>query len=186
MSRKILQGKQREQVIAKWLAGEDDPEWSVKPTCTEGKYIIKWRGDEPRSKSQENSKGEDQEGQNSDQDDQDQDEQEKPPPPPETPPKSQPKPAKKLPKPYPKQPVHSMREDLALDILNELRAMGERKRLKEEKRKQKKQIHKQVRKIAPLATEITEEIEYEYESDSEPPPPAPSYPQRRTVTLLRH
>jgi hypothetical protein len=181
MSRKILQGKKREQVIQRWLAGEDDPEWSVKPTATEGKYIIKWLGEQKPSKSGEHSEGEDQDGQNQGQD---QEGQEIPPPPP----KSEPKPPKKLPKPYPKQPAASIRDDLALDILNELRAMGERKRQKELKRKQKKQIQKQVRKIAaPPPQEIVQEYEYEYESDSEPPPPPPpKYPQRRTVSLLKH
>jgi hypothetical protein len=43
MSGKKIQGKRREEVIAKWLIGEEDPEWQVNPTKTPGKYIIKYR-----------------------------------------------------------------------------------------------------------------------------------------------
>lgn len=38
-----VRGKKRAEVIQKWLDGEDDPEFEVKPTKNEGKYIVKRR-----------------------------------------------------------------------------------------------------------------------------------------------
>ena len=40
---KHLTGSKRLAVIQRWINGHDDPEWEVLPTRTEGKYIVKQR-----------------------------------------------------------------------------------------------------------------------------------------------
>jgi hypothetical protein len=64
MSGRKLQGKRRNEVIEKWLRGEEDAEWQVKPTKTEGKFIISERkqaGEEPNSEGQESDPPQEQE-----------------------------------------------------------------------------------------------------------------------------
>jgi hypothetical protein len=99
-------------------------------------------------------------------------------------PKPKPKPKDK---PYPRQklPKSAISDELGIEILTELRAIGEAKRAKEAKKQQKKEIRRQVRKHIPAPVPeptFGDSDEYEYE---EPPPPQQSYPQRRRVSLIR-
>jgi hypothetical protein len=187
MSRKVLQGKKRQQVIENWLAGIDDPEWSVKPTCTEGKYIIKWTGEPPpRGKPKQNESDNEDQEENQEPNDQENHNQEEDEPP--KPPKPK-KPKSNLPKPYPRQPIQqsSPRDSHLIEILEELRFLGEHKRQKEAKRQQKKLVARQIRKQIPIQPpKEDDEYEYEYEPETpSQPPSAPVYPQRSRVTLLR-
>jgi hypothetical protein len=175
-------------MIAKFLAGEDDPDWIVTTTKTQGKYIIKPR--RPRNKPVEESEQEQDESQEQEDPEQNQDPEAKPksPPPPKPTPPPPPKPPKYIP---PRQaPPPSIRDDLAMDILTELRAIGEYKRTKEAKRLQKKEIKKQIIKHAPrvqLQKKPPPKDEYDYEeySDEEPDEePKPVF-QRRRVSLIR-
>jgi hypothetical protein len=185
MSGRKLQGKRRTEVIEKWLKGEEDPEWQVRPTKTDGKYIISER--KPAVSSNQSDEAES-EGQDQDPEQEQEPEEkeevakpkpvEKPPPPP---PKPKPKPKDK---PYPREklPKSAFSDDVAVEILTELRAIGEAKRTKQAKREQKKEIKRQVRKHTPAQQPIfVDDEEYEYDE----PPPQPTYPQRRRVNLLR-
>lgn len=40
---KYIRGVKRNQIIQRWLQGIEDPEWEVFPTKKEGKYIVKMR-----------------------------------------------------------------------------------------------------------------------------------------------
>ena len=40
---RVFKGKEREEIINKWLSGIDDPEIEVKPTKQEGRYIVRER-----------------------------------------------------------------------------------------------------------------------------------------------
>ena len=50
---KHLTGSKRLAVIQRWINGHDDPEWEVFPTRTEGKYIVKQRKTPLHEKTQE-------------------------------------------------------------------------------------------------------------------------------------
>ena len=52
MSSKYVRGVKRNQIIQRWLQGIEDPEYEVFPTKKEGKYIVKLR-ESPIVKSQE-------------------------------------------------------------------------------------------------------------------------------------
>jgi hypothetical protein len=183
MSGRKLQGRRRQEVIEKWLQGIEDPEWQVKPTKTEGKYIISERRappEEPVSDPPEREEGEEPEP------DREPEEGEEPPAEKPKPPPPAPKPKHK-PVVYPRQklPKSAFNDDLGIEILTELRAMGEAKRAKEAKKQLKKDIRRQVRKhIPPPPPEPTfgDSDEYEYEDEA---PPQPIYPQRRRVNLMR-
>ncbi|KAK8882379.1 hypothetical protein M9Y10_045021 [Tritrichomonas musculus] len=43
MSQKYVKGVKRNQIIQRWLQGVDDPDYEVFPTKKEGKYIVKLR-----------------------------------------------------------------------------------------------------------------------------------------------
>jgi hypothetical protein len=53
-----LQGRRRQEVIEKWLKGQEDPDWVVKATKTEGKYIISPHKGEKVEASNDNSEQE--------------------------------------------------------------------------------------------------------------------------------
>jgi hypothetical protein len=167
-------------VIEKFLQGEEDPEWQVKPTSTNGKYIITRRKVqlEPVEHSEEKPT-----------------EEEKPPEEekkiePEKPKKIEPPPEPKI--PYPSQPLPISQpilgNEYAIEILNELRAMGENKRKREAKREQKKEIKRQVRKHipSPVIPPSSDDDDDEDTFYVQPPQPEPiQLPQRRRVMLTR-
>jgi hypothetical protein len=186
MSGRKIQGAKRKEVIEKWLNGEDDPDWQVNPTKTDGKYIIRPRKpktDPKPEKEEQEEPQEPEEGQEKESDDEVQHEKPKKP----EKPKPKPKPAK-LPKPYPgKSSKPVIPDDYAVEILAELRSIGELKRQKVTKREQKKLIKKQVRKHVPAPAKPepdsgTDESDYDFEVG----PPPPALPQRSRVCLLRH
>ena len=52
---KYLTGSKRLQVIQRWLQGHDDPEYDVLPTKKEGKYIVKKRKEPLKVKNEDSS-----------------------------------------------------------------------------------------------------------------------------------
>jgi hypothetical protein len=197
MSRKI-QGAKRQQVIEKWLAGEDDPDWEINQTKTPGKYIIRPRKgkeeDEPKVKQGKKSReqqGHEEEERLEPEQSEPQSDDEPPPKPKKAPKVAEPveKPKKpKLPKVYPGKagkPVFS--DDYAVEILNELRSIGELKRTKVAKRQQKKLIRHEVRKQVPKSQPQEQQQYYSDSSDYdfEVTPQEPALPQRSRVQLLR-
>ena len=52
---KYVRGVKRNQIIQRWLQGIEDPEYEVFPTKKEGKYIVKLRESPIKSTSEENS-----------------------------------------------------------------------------------------------------------------------------------
>jgi hypothetical protein len=182
MSGRKLQGKRRQEVIEKWLRGEEDPEWVVKETKTAGKYIISERRQPVEEPVSEASEGE------QEHDDQPEEKEEPPaekPPPPPPAPKPKPKPKDK---PYPgkKLPKSAISDELGMEILTELRAIGEAKRAKEAKKQQKKEIRRQVRKHIPAPPPEARFVESDEYDEPEPEPqPQQFFPQRRRVNLIR-
>jgi hypothetical protein len=192
MSRK-LQGKKREDVIQRWLAGEEDAIWEVKPTKTQDKYILRQR-DQPNPPSDETLESPEMEDKGQEQG-QGQEQGIPPPPPPSK--TSAPKPTQVLrpPPPPPPQSVTKpkkqkfdvtpsrqpiINDDIATQILNELRAMGEERHERRAKKQQKKEIKRQIRKELPT---ISPDPDYEEAYEEYQPP---QFPQRRTVNLIRN
>ena len=118
-----IRGKKREEVINNWLKGVEDPNVEVKPTKQEGRYIVKAKKEEPKevepekdSTTRSNSK-------------------------------------QSLDNEYEYEYVYEEEEtpenihlNLQLQILSELRAMNEEKRLRHEQKQRNKQIKEQVQK----------------------------------------
>jgi hypothetical protein len=130
MSQRKIQGAKRQEVIEKLLNGEDDPDWQVKETKTAGKYIISRRP--PKDPEQEEEKEEQEPEKEVKEEDSDEEPEEKPKKPVQkvakTPKPDPPSKPVKLPKVYPGKagkPIFA--DDYAVEILSELRQIGELK-----------------------------------------------------------
>lgn len=167
---KHLTGSKRLQVIQNWLNGREDPDWDVLPTKKENKYIVKRREQpltkpppEPLTKTE--TIEEKVVGQNSD------------------PPEEIPKPKKPIIEEQPKQVYDPT---INIEILNQLKLLGEEFKNERAKKEQKKMIkdviQKQMRKpyypqyINALSQEPNQ---IEDESEEEPIPVIPPQPIRR-------
>ena len=140
---KHLTGSKRLQVIQNWLNGRDDPEWDVLPTKKENKYIVK-RRTEPLSKPQAEPQVEEQEVEE----------------PAEEPTKPLPTcsqgkvcSAKKIERTKPQSNIYSHSEvgyandpTINMEILNQLKLLGEEIKNKREKKEQKRMIKEVVQK----------------------------------------
>ena len=126
-----LTGSKRLAVIQRWINGHDDPNWEVLPTRKEGKYIVKKRitplddDEEPQENSEEPNEVEESEVIE------------------ETPRKVK-TPKVKVPKPQ-KTP-QAQDPTINLEILNQLKLLGEEIKLKREKKEQKRAIKEVVDK----------------------------------------
>jgi hypothetical protein len=186
MSKKLT-GKTREDLIRKWLAGEEDALWQVKPTKTDGKYIITPRRQETSEDNESQGKSETEDENEQEQPEEQENLYE------ETPAqKPPPKPKKTIaPKAKGKGKVN-LNEDVTTEILNQLRLLGEERREREMRKRQKAEIKAQIAKQ--IATRygqpvqyVTEEVGVEdEEEDIVEYPPHPQYylPQRRTINLV--
>ena len=172
---KHLTGSKRLQVIQNWLNGREDPDWDVLPTKKENKYIVKRReqpltkpSPEPLTKTE--TIEEKVVGQNSDL--------------PEEPVKEIPKPKKPIIEEQPKQVYDPT---INIEILNQLKLLGEEFKNEKAKKEQKKMIkdviQKQMRKpYYPQYTQsqyFQEPNQIEDESEEEPIPVIPPQPIRR-------
>ena len=184
-----IRGKKREEVINKWLKGVEDPNVEVKPTKQENRYIVKAKKEEPKNEDVEPKNEEKEEPKNEDVE-----------------PKNEPKEPEREPKKeepeYEYEYVYEEEEapdsttrsehvnlNLQLQILNELRAMNEEKRLRREQKQRDKQIKEQVQK------QLYKQRNKNYfigtssdrsESNAEPPPQnRVQIGERRRLNLLR-
>ena len=180
-----LKGSKRLAIIHRWLQGIDDPEYDVLPTKKEGKYIVKKRT-APMKKTteqveqhveqdeQQDVEQVEQQQSDTEQVEPEQEEQQESPPPQPVPkttikPKSTIKPSSK-----PKStPIYD--PTVNLEILEQLKLLGDEIRSKRERKEQKQLIkqvvEKQIRKRPPTIPLSQPVEEYEYYSDDEPTQP---------------
>ena len=190
---KHLTGSKRLQVIQNWLNGRDDPEWDVLPTKKENKYIVK-RRTEPLSKPQAEPQVEEQEVEE----------------PAEEPTKPLPTcsqgkvcSAKKIERTKPQSNNSAIFEaasprclrqaedpTINMEILNQLKLLGEEIKNKREKKEQKRMIkevvQKQMNKQPRQFYQYTQPQYIQEPSDiEEPEEPSPSPPQIQPQPIRR-
>ena len=155
-----LRGSKRLQVIQNWLNGKDDEVWEVFPSRTEGKYIVRQRK-EPLNKIKERNISEESDQDNDvtlrpevdaklsqnvqelNNEEQEQDD--------ETVETPKPQKTKNKPKMKPKtkiyqQPPPATDPTVSLEILNQLKLLGDEIKAKREKKEQKRMIKEVVQK----------------------------------------
>ena len=202
------------EIIKKFLEGEEDPDYEVIPTVTEGKYFVRPRkGSKSKNKSQkskqetkDDNKITDKSDEQSD-DDIDDDvndeaiEEQKQnglsePLRDKVPKNKKKEPKLKQQKPKLKQQVVKQSEQVFYDptisyqILEQLKLLGEEQRLKRTKKEQKKlvkhQIRKQLKRKEEQEQESSDSEEYDYEViDEEPKQVFRPTPLRRRVNLIK-
>ena len=142
MSKKYLTGSKRLQIIQRWLNGVDDPEYDVFPTRKEGKYIVKPRNETIKQTTKEVNEEATEQEQEPIEPEQEEPEQ-------SLQPKTTPKP-KQIPKPKFRQQTNindqSYDPTINIEILNQLKLLGEEFKLKREKKEQKRMIKEVVQK----------------------------------------
>ena len=184
-----VRGKKRMEIIKRFLEGEEDPEFEVVPTVTDGKYFVRPRKETNAKKKQnkrDNSDNisdkhheEDEEGSYGTPDSSGHETTETPK---QTVPKAPP------PKPKPFEPAHQNYHQapyydptITYQILEQLKKLGEEQRSRRKKKEQKKlvkhQIQKQMARTKKKETESEEGSEgtrthymspyYEYEDEHE-------------------
>ena len=189
-----VRGKKRMEIIKKFLEGEEDPDYEVIPTVTEGKYFVRPRkGSKSKNKSQK-SKQETKDEQSLDDIDDDVDD--------EAIERSkdlelrrseEQKQKNKKKEPKQRQQVVKQSEQVLYDptlsyqILEQLKLLGEEQRLKRTKKEQKKLVKHQIRKQLKQKEQEQESSsseEYDYEVvEEEPKQLFKPTPLRRRVNL---
>lgn len=157
-----LSGSKRLAVIQRWINGHDDPNWEVLPTRREGKYIVKKRAtpleesyDTPQE-TEENSENEVFE---------------------EKPKKVKPP---KMKTPKPQKIPETQDPTVNLEILNQLKLLGEEIKMKREKKEQKRMINEAVNKqiMKPKPYYPQSRLEYPQEYSYQQPIPQQPMPQQ--------
>lgn len=171
-----IRGKKRQEYIEKWLRGEEDPEIEVIPTKNEGKYIVRPReqkepeqvlppatsASQPQQPQVSDKRLDDSSSYYSEYEEEEE---------------------KQEPVIKRSKSKRINQNDIQLEILHQLRLLGEETIRKREKKERKKEMKHVVRK------EMARHQVYESDSDSEEdvPPPIiyqrPVY-KRRTLNLL--
>ena len=211
MSKSYLRGSKRLVIIQNWLNGKEDDDWEVLPTKKDGKYIVKRR--ESMSKHAKTSKKDLQVPQdnNNDEDDDndltisnfaqanvsDNDEDDEPIPPPQS---------VKLPKSKPKKYIPLNQPDnykilntsfdptVNIQILEQLKQLGNELKYEREKKQQKQlikhQINKQLNNHQPQPIiyqtqqqEPEPSINEQQQTQIQQPPPQQYVPKRRRLDL---
>ena len=191
MSKTYLRGSKRLSIIQNWLNGKEDDDWEVLPTKKDGKYIVKRRQDVPKHvKTSKNDLQDAQDNNSDDNNNNASDESEdEPVPPPQSvkPPKSKPK--KYI--PLEQQPNYkivntSFDPTVNIQILEQLKLLGNELKYEREKKQQKKLIKHQINKQL-NNQQIIYEPDYEPEPEQEPQPQQPPtqqyIPKRRRLDL---
>ena len=159
---KHLTGSKRLQVIQNYLNGREDPEWNVLPTKKENKYIVKRRTEPLKIEQPIEHPIEEPKEQ-----------------PIEEPKQIAPPP---IPPPIPK-PVYD--PTINIEILNQLKLLGEEMKQKREKKEQKRMIkevvHKQMNKPRYIYTQPQEPNEIEEEVNEPQIMPQPIYRRRNNI-----
>ena len=159
-----LSGSKRLAVIQRWINGHDDPNWEVLPTRKEGKYIVKKRMtpiEEPQESPEELEETPESEVL-------------------EESPRKAKTPKVKVPKP--KKVTESQDPTINLEILNQLKLLGEEMKLKREKKEQKRAIKEVVNKqIRQPKAYFPQEYIYQQTPNVIPqqPPPPEAQPQEQ-------
>ena len=205
-----VRGKKRMEIIKKFIDGEEDPDYEVIPTVTEGKYIVRQRngskgslrdkvpkdketggkGQKSKQKTKDDNKISDEQSDDDIDDDIDDEEIEEPK---QKNKKKEPK--LKQQKPKLKQQVVKQSEQVFYDptisyqILEQLKLLGEEQRLKRTKKEQKKLVKHQIRKQLKQKEqeqESSDNEEYDYEVvEEEPKQVFRPTPLRRRVNLIK-
>ena len=205
-----VRGKKRMEIIKKFIDGEEDPDYEVIPTVTEGKYIVRQRngskgslrdkvpkdketggkGQKSKQKTKDDNKISDEQSDEQSDDDIDDEEIEEPK---QKNKKKEPK--LKQQKPKLKQQVVKQSEQVFYDptisyqILEQLKLLGEEQRLKRTKKEQKKLVKHQIRKQLKQKEqeqESSDNEEYDYEVvEEEPKQVFRPTPLRRRVNLIK-
>ena len=206
--RSRVRGKKRMEIIKKFLEGEEDPDYEVIPTVTEGKYFVRPRkGSKSKNKSQKSkqeTKDDDKITDKSDEqslDDIDDDvtdeaiEEQKQKQNGLSEPLRDKVPKNKKKEPKLKQQVVKKSEQVFYDptisyqILEQLKLLGEEQRLKRTKKEQKKLVKHQIRKQLKQKEqeqESSDNEEYDYEVvEEEPKQVFRPTPLRRRVNLIK-
>ena len=201
-----VRGKKRMEIIKKFLEGEEDPDYEVIPTVTEGKYFVRPRKDKgSKSKSQKTKRKTEDDNKITDKSDEQSDEQSDDDVNDEAIEEqkqkqnglSEPlrdKVPKKKKEPKLKQQVVKKSEQVLYDptisyqILEQLKLLGEEQRLKRTKKEQKKLVKHQIRKQLKQKEQEQESSssseEYNYDVvDDEPKQLFKPTPLRRRVNL---
>ena len=185
-----VRGKKRMEIIKKFIDGEEDPDYEVIPTVTEGKYFVRPRNGSRHQKVKQKTEDE------QSLDDVDEEEaieeqrrnglreplRDKVP--------KQKEPKQQVPKGALKQSKQVFYDPtISYQILEQLKLLGEEQRLKRTKKEQKKlvkhQIQKQLRRKEPEPESSSSE-EYDYEVvDEEPKQIFKPTPLRRRVNLSK-
>lgn len=166
---KHLTGSKRLQVIQNYLNGREDPEWNVLPTKKENKYIVK-RRTEPLKSSQQQEQQQEQ-------------------------PIEEPKPIatpKPIPPPIPKPSTQAYDPTMSIEILNQLKLLGEEMKKEREKKEQKRMIKEVMQKQMNKPRYIYTQPQYiqepnEIDDDDEPiedepqQVPQPIYRKRNNI-----
>lgn len=186
-----LRGSKRLKVIQQYLAGNEDPNWDVYPSRTEGKYIVR-----PKKAPAEGAPSDETHDETPDAPAEEPvpDEVHTEPVPEEPVVKAPAKPTTKAPtKTAPKAPVvkapsktTAFDPTVSLEILTQLKSLGEELRLEREAKHQKKlikqtvrdQMYKVPRYIPQPPPQQEPEPEYDEEEEEMPPPPANPEPPR--------
>ena len=205
-----VRGKKRMEIIKKFIDGEEDPDYEVIPTVTEGKYIVRQRngskgslrdkvpkdketggkGQKSKQKTKDDNKISDEQSDEQSDDDIDDETIEEPK---QKNKKKEPK--LKQQKPKLKQQVVKQSEQVFYDptisyqILEQLKLLGEEQRLKRTKKEQKKLVKHQIRKQLKQKEqeqESSDNEEYDYEVvEEEPKQVFRPTPLRRRVNLIK-
>lgn len=190
---KYLTGSKRLQVIQRWLQGHDDPEYDVLPTKKEGKYIVKKRkeplkvnNEEPenleketnndRLRSVENEENNDL-SENEDSESDHNTEKEKPIKANKQPKKTMKAKTSKRSEPPPQSNMYD--PTINLEILNQLKILGDEIKAKREKKEQKRMIKEVVQKQFVKRDQFKEYIpQYQQSMRTTPRPPVDNIEQQ--------
>ena len=176
-----VRGKKRMEIIKKFIDGEEDPDYEVIPTVTEGKYFVRPRNGSRHQKVKQKTEDE----QSLDDVDEEEAIEERDPKQKTSKPKHQ-----VVKQSNSNQSFQELYDPtISYQILEQLKLLGEEQRLKRTKKEQKKlvkhQIQKQLRRKEPEPESSSSE-EYDYEVvDEEPKQIFKPTPLRRRVNLSK-
>ena len=155
MSSNRLRGSKRLQVIQNWLNGKDDENWEVFPSKTEGKYIVRPRKSEIKIKTEPEEEHREQEKEQEHEEEQ------------------------IIEPPKPRSQPQTFDPTINIEILNQLKLLGEEIRVKREKKEQKKMIKHVVQK------QISKQNYFKPNIEQEEIQPSPHEEQQQSIPTRR-
>ena len=176
MSKTYLRGSKRLAIIQNWLNGKEDDEWEVLPTKKDGKYIVKARQSVPKptKTSKKDLQVLDNDIDNDIDDDNDDNSTQTIQPQQTTQPQPKSKPKKYLPLNTPHDPT------INLQILEQLKLLGNELKYEREKKQQKQIIKHQITKQL-NHQQHSQQIIYKNEPETINEPQQQSQPQQQPI-----